>query len=412
MEKVSETTVQREFEVIYAWNYIEWGGAQIYFLSIIKNSPPNWKYTIQLPKNSKPDIIKFFEPYSVKFDFVETTLDAGDARGILQKIKRQWGRIKAEYKSYRHLKKQNLAGKILHIETAPWQSWIFLYFLSRQGNVFVTMHNAMPHYAPRWRKFLWSRRMNFLMKRERFHFFAANQNAIDSLKEYLEPKHWDKLILSRASINPREINNVLEQNVSRQDILTKHSLPTDKRIVLSVGQFIDRKGRWVFLEAAQRITKERGDVCFVWLTPQMPNEGELQKIADYGLHDSFRLILSASVGKNREDVLNFFRIADVFALASLWEGLPIAILEAMALGIPTISTDLNAIPEAVKNLETGVLVEIGNSRQLAEAIINLLDNKDLRDKLGEKGRDFVIDVFDERKAARVALENYEKCLNK
>ena len=71
----------------------------------------------------------------------------------------------------------------------------------------------------------------------------------------------------------------------------------------------------------------------------------------------------------RFDVLTFFRIADVFALPSFIEGLPITLLETMGLGICSISTNINAIPEAIKNMETGILIESGNSKELTEAIL-------------------------------------------
>lgn len=389
---------------------MEWGGAQIYFLSIIKNSDSQWKYKILLPKNSKKDIIDFFQPFNVEFDFIDTRLDSSNPTGITQKIRRQFRRIIAEYKIFKHLSKYNFENAVLHIEAAPWQSWILLLFLTMKTNVFVTVHNAMPHYVAKWRKTVWSFRLNILLRSKKFHIFTANVNAMESLKDYISPKYWDKMILTRASINPNEIDRVLSQSIDRNFILEKHNLPTDKFIVLCVGQFIDRKGRWIYLEAARKLLNENHSLQFVWLTPQVPSVDDIDKINSFELGDSFKLILSSEVGKKREDVLNFFRIADVFTLPSLWEGLPIAILEAMALGIPTISTNLNAIPEAVINYETGLLVDTNDSKQLAGAIIELYRDDELRNLLAKKGREFVIQNFDEKKAAEIALLNYAKCL--
>ena len=256
--------------MILSWTYTEWGGAQIYFLSIIKNAPPNWRFTIVLPKNSKPDIIKFFEPYGVKFEFFDISYGLSEAEGVIGKLKRQWKRIKAENASYRKLIRMNARNSVLHIENAPWQSWILIYFLTGKFPVFVTMHNALPQDAPRWRKKVWSSRLNFLMRQKNFTFFAANQNAIDSLKTYISADYWEKLILTRASINPREIESVRSQKIDRESLLEKHELASDKFIVLCVGQFIDRKGRWIFLEAAREILKNNKDILFVWLTSQLP----------------------------------------------------------------------------------------------------------------------------------------------
>ena len=140
----------------------------------------------------------------------------------------------------------------------------------------------------------------------------------------------------------------------------------------------------------------------------MPCEADLSKINEYGLNDAFRLILSESVGKDHLDVLKFFRIADVFALPSFVEGLPIALLEAMAMGVPSVSTNVYAIPEAIKNNETGILIEAGDSEALANAILALKSDAKLRQRLVKDGRDHVLKHFDEREVAKIVLAAYEE----
>jgi glycosyltransferase involved in cell wall biosynthesis len=181
-------------------------------------------------------------------------------------------------------------------------------------------------------------------------------------------------------------------------------------VVLSVGNFVDRKGRWVFLEAATRVVRSDPNITFVWLTPQLPSAEDEKRIGEYALGDKFRLVQSATLGKERLDVLTFFRIADVFTLPSYVEGLPIALLEAMALERPSISTNVYAIPEAVKDLETGLLIEAGDSAALADAILKLKHDPALRTKLSETGGKFVIATFDERDAAATAIAEYEEAL--
>lgn len=395
--------------VIFVWNYVEWGGAQIYFLSIIKNAPENWRFTIVLPANSKPELIRFFEPYGVEFDFIEPQTEQVTAETVSGKLKRQQRRIAGERQIYRHLLKYDLENIVIHIEAAPWQSWILLYLLTRNSSVFVTMHNALPADVASWRKRVWKTRLNFLLSQKNFHCFCANQNTIDSLKTFADSSFWRKLILTRASINVAEIEAVRADATEREELRRSHDLPVGKFVVLCAGQFIDRKGRWIFLESARRMTEINENIFFVWLTPQMPDAAAQNKIDALGLKN-FRLILSEAVGKKRDEVLRFFRVADVFALPSLWEGLPIAVLEAMALGIPTVATNINAIPEAVVNMETGVLIPPDDAGELTAAVLKLFADADLRKNLAKTGKAFVLKNFDERAAARIALENYEKCL--
>lgn len=397
--------------MIYAWNYLRWGGAQIYLLSIVRNAPANWKFTFLIPRNSRADLIKFFEPYGVAFDFIDHSIYEDAADTIARKIKRQWSRVRAELAMYARLSKYDPKTTVIHIESAPWQSWLFLSLLTLRANVFVTLHNALTTEIPKWRASLWRRRLRSLVKRRRFHLFAANQDAIDKMRFFLPSSDVEKITLTRATINPVEIDEVLAEDIDRAALRQKHGLSPDKCLVLCIGQFIDRKGRWVFLDAVRTLHKHHDDLEFAWITPQGPSPEELTKIEEYGVNDSFRLILSSDVGATRHEVLRFFRAADIFALPSLWEGLPISILEAMALGVPTISTNVNAIPEAVKDMETGILIEPGDVMALSDAILRLKDDEMLREKVSRMGREHVLKYFDEREAAKVALDAYEESLN-
>lgn len=393
------------------WNYTNWGGAQIYFLSVIRETPADWNLKVVLPRSSSADFLKFLDDLGVVYEFLENKMDFDPALTIGRKIQRQWRRIKAEIETYNYLKKIKKGNNIFHLEAAPWQSWILLYLLTRRGSVFITLHNALGD-QPKWRERIWKKRLNFLCSQKDFYLFSANQHTIDEFKERLDKKNWNKLILTRASINPVEINKVLEMDFDRQKMLENLGFSDKEKIVLGVGQFIDRKGRWVFLEAAKEIIRKHPETGFLWLMPELPNEGDQAKIDSYGLGNSFQAVKSSSVGNERSDVLNFFRIADIFALPSLLEGLPIAILEAMALGICTVSTDLNAIPEAVKNMETGILIEPGKSDLLVNALDTLITDDDLRNNLAKHGREFVLKNFDDRYWANVAIENYKDSLEK
>lgn len=405
-----ERSQEKELNVIYSWNYIRWGGAQIYLLSIIRNAPANWRFTFVIPRNSKPDLIKFFEPYGVDFDFSDHSLFEDEPISLRDKLMRQWSRIRAELSTYFKLRKYDPRNTVIHVESAPWQSWIFLFLLTTRFNVFVTLHNALTTEVAWWRAELWRTRIKSLMNQRRFHLFAANQDAIDNMKFFLPKWDVERITLTRATINPVEIDEVLAENIDRKDIRKKHGLDPDGFIVFCIGQFIDRKGRWVFLEAAAKLAKTYSDIEFVWVGPERPTEEEKAKISGYGLGDRFKFILSADIGTARQDVLRFFRVADVFALPSLWEGLPISILEAMCIGLPTISTEINAIPEAVIDGETGLLIPGNDPGALSDAILKLKSDRKLRDALSAQGREHILRVFDERAAAKVALDAYERSL--
>ena len=397
--------------VIILWNYLNWGGAQIYLLSIVKHAPENWKFKIVIPRKSPADIVELFKKHGAEIEYQDVWLDTDQAKTISEKIKRQWRRIHSEIVTYKYIRRQNLTNTVLHIETAPWQSWILIRKLSALTDVFITMHNSLPNVS-KLRQIIWKFRLQYLSKIKSFHLFTSNQDTKNSLKNWVSDDFWKRIEVTYTCVDPVEIEKVLKLNLSKEELRKQYSIEPEKFVILCVGQFIDRKGRKIFLEAAKKIVENQRNLQFLWLTQSDLNDDDKNLIQSYQLGDNFKLIESKTVGTERKDILSFFRIADVFALPSFVEGLPIALLEAMALGIPSISTNVNAIPEAIKANETGLLIEAGNSEQLATAIKRLQADENLRTKLSENGRDFVIKQFDEKVCAGIVLKSYQSALNK
>jgi len=96
----------------------------------------------------------------------------------------------------------------------------------------------------------------------------------------------------------------------------------------------------------------------------------------------------------REDVLSLMKSSDLVVMSSITEGLGSAVLDAMAMGLAVVGTRAGGIPEAVVAGETGELVEPGETKPLAEAIVKLLKDAALRRSYGEAGRQRVARQFD------------------
>jgi glycosyltransferase involved in cell wall biosynthesis len=78
----------------------------------------------------------------------------------------------------------------------------------------------------------------------------------------------------------------------------------------------------------------------------------------------------------------YLKAFDIFTLTSRKEGLPYALLEASAAGIPAVASKIGGIPEIIDDNQTGILIEAGNDKQIAQAIEKLLDNPSLRSQMG------------------------------
>lgn len=155
-------------------------------------------------------------------------------------------------------------------------------------------------------------------------------------------------------------------------------VPAGGGTVLFLGAFGERKGTFDLIEAGARVAERRPDVVFELGGDQAVEE--LRSLIDErGLRDNVRVL-----GWVRgEEKLDAFRRAHVFTLPSYHEGLPIAVLEALAAGLPLVTTPVGGIPEVIKDGVNGVLVEPGDIRALADGLLRLLDDDGLRRRMGE-----------------------------
>ncbi len=408
-EKNDEKVLPKNF--YYVWHYLEWGGAQVLFFGLMKEAQKFGDVRAIMPKGSNEQLLKFLDNIRVPYNFFNAHLDARPAPTFIRKIKRHLNKIYCEIALLSYLNNFNFNKSIIHTELAPWQSLLALLWLSFKAPVFVTMHNSLPA-VPKWRFLLWRLKFWVLTSNNNFNLFTANINTKESLRPLVSKSFFNKITVIYANINPQEIERSKIVGQESDEIYRKYGLPANKFLVFCVGQFIDRKGRWIFIEAARQLLKENNEFAFVWIANSKPSSTDLEKAKSYNLGENFLFITSDQIGTAHIDLFKLLRQADVFALPSFLEGLPISILEAMALGIPTVSTNINAIPEAIKHLETGLLIEPGNPDELKEAILLLKNDLVLREKLSIQGKKYVLENFDEAVVAKIAVERYINSLQK
>lgn len=112
--------------------------------------------------------------------------------------------------------------------------------------------------------------------------------------------------------------------------------------------------------------------------------GDTQKeVLNYiGLHNFQNSIFLLGT---RNDIPEILAISDIFVLTSLWEGMPGSIMEAMAAGLPVVATDVGDVKELVEDGKTGFLVKVGDVNALTGYIKRLVEDKDLRERMGREG---------------------------
>jgi glycosyltransferase involved in cell wall biosynthesis len=170
----------------------------------------------------------------------------------------------------------------------------------------------------------------------------------------------------------------------------------DPPLIVSVGRLVDYKGFDVLLRACARL-KERGRRTRCTILGDGPERARLE-----ALRNRLALQDCVTLGGERKqnEVARLMAAADLFVLASVpghdgqQDGIPIVLMEAMALGVPVVSSKLSGIPELVMDNRTGLLVAPGDGEHLASAIERMLGDPELAERLRRAARDLIEKEFD------------------
>ena len=165
--------------------------------------------------------------------------------------------------------------------------------------------------------------------------------------------------------------------------------------IIGVGSLIERKGHADLIEVVEILAK-KGLNVHLEIVGEGPQKNILESlISRLNLEDRVKL----SGGRHPEYVRESLEDSEVFALAcridanGARDGIPVAIMEAMAMGLPCVSTRVAGIPELMENEISGMLVERDNPRQLAAAIEKLITDRSLSEKIAEASRKKIEDEF-------------------
>ncbi len=171
---------------------------------------------------------------------------------------------------------------------------------------------------------------------------------------------------------------------SRAKLRDALELDSTAELVITVGRQTHQKGQTILLEAIPAVLESHPWAVFA-LVGDGPLHPALKKQAqELGIEKSVRFL------GTRDDVYALLHAADIFVLPSLSEGLPMALLEAMGMGLPVIASALEGIASVVENGRHGLLPAPGEVQSLALALTRLLGDSALRASLAEEGRRLVL----------------------
>jgi glycosyltransferase involved in cell wall biosynthesis len=168
--------------------------------------------------------------------------------------------------------------------------------------------------------------------------------------------------------------------------------------VINVARLVPEKAQHVLLRAARTVAEARPDVRFVFA-----GEGPLKESLQ-ALTGELGLLSQVQFLDFRDDIDRLLAASDVFVLSSVFEGMPVSLLEAMSAGCPSVATRVGGIPQVLRDGETGLLVPPDEPAALAEALLALLNNPERGMAMGDAARQTAVREYDNRAWAR-KLEN-------
>jgi glycosyltransferase involved in cell wall biosynthesis len=182
---------------------------------------------------------------------------------------------------------------------------------------------------------------------------------------------------------PRESFTVVSNGVpmpvsSSNDVRLELGIGSSTRVLLALGTLTHRKGHVDLIRACARLSPNTDWHLLIAGRADDAAEETARTIAECGLTRSVSLL------GVRSDTGDLLAACDVFVMPSRWEGLPLAVLEAMHAGRPIVATRCNGIPEAVTHESTGLLVEPGDVEGITVSLQRLLDNSELSALLGAR----------------------------
>ena len=171
------------------------------------------------------------------------------------------------------------------------------------------------------------------------------------------------------------------------EIRKEFNIPSDQTIIGYIGRLSEQKGMIPFIQVLKNY-KSQFENCKFLIVGSGEQEDEIKKlINEVGLGDLF--IFTGF----QANVYPFYQLIDIFFLPSLYEGLPMVLLEAVGSGVPTISMNVGSISEVIINEETGILIESEQRIEFIEQLIHLKDHPESCQKLADAGMKHVNQKF-------------------
>lgn len=198
--------------------------------------------------------------------------------------------------------------------------------------------------------------------------------------------------------------NVNGRDHVRAEVRRELGIAGSSVVAIQVARLDALKDHITAVQTMAQVVKTRPDIHLVMVGDGPEREAISSAIRENSLESSVHLL------GTRSDISQLLESADIFLLTSISEGIPLTILEAMAAGLPVVSTSVGGVPEVVENQKTGLLCEPRDPIQLCNAILRLTNDEPRRHVMGAAGQRRVHDLFSDERMNASYTQLYSEML--
>jgi glycosyltransferase involved in cell wall biosynthesis len=237
------------------------------------------------------------------------------------------------------------------------------------------------------------------LSRSAERMISVGENVSEVVDRSLHPKPGKLSVIRNGVFIPQPVTPL-----DKSKVRERLGLSPEKLVITCVGRLVPFKGQHLLIEALEMIKESHVEVRLL-LVGGGPEKDNIEELVQRSGLNGKVMVLG-----ERDDVPDILRASDLFVLPSFWEGISIALLEAMAYGLPVVATDVPGNREVLGGEENGVLVPRKDSVALKEAIVSLLENPARREELGRRSRARVERYFNFADTVAGTEEVYESIL--
>lgn len=238
----------------------------------------------------------------------------------------------------------------------------------------------------------------FLVNQSKLNIAVSDSNQAAGIAQLKMPHS----VVIKNGINLQKFDPTKNYSLTKADL----KAPTDKLCIALIARLTVQKDPHTFIKAAAEVLKQNNQVHFV-----LVGGGDLEE-SSKALAEALNISEHLSFVGFHMDVPAVLNTIDVYCLPSLWEGLPIGILEAMAMKKAVVATPVDGTVEIITHEKTGLLFPEKDHQALAKALLRLAEDSALREALGNQARAEIEETFSTERVAQEVAHEYLRIMKR